>query len=73
MSIPNQSDYINWRQDPVTKAFYLAIAEYIGQVKENLALTAGLDIAQDNFHRGCIRSLYDVLDFRIDDLQEVSE
>lgn len=73
MSIPSQSDFINWRQDPVTRAFYLAIAEYIGQVKENLSMSAGLDATQDNFHRGCIRALQDALEFRIEDLQETVE
>lgn len=72
MSIPTRSDFDNWRQDSVTKAFYLAIAEQIGQVKETLSYTAGLNANDDNYHRGYIRAMHDVLEFRIEDLQETA-
>ena len=68
-----RSDFDNWSQDSVTKAFKLAIAEQIQQAKETLAQSAGLIPNEDNFLRGYIRAMFDVLEFRIDDLQEAGE
>lgn len=70
MSILTRSDFENWRQDPVTKAFYLAFAEQIGQVKEHLSSVAGLNPNDDNYFRGYIKAMQDALEFRIEDLQE---
>ena len=69
----SQSDYIEWRSNPVTKAFYAAIVDYIEQVKENLSVTAGFDSNEDNFKRGTIAAMRDVIQFRIDDLQEAAD
>ena len=66
----SRSDFDNWSQDPVTRAFKLAIGEQIQQSKEILSNTAGLNSGEDNFLRGYIRALFDVLEFRVDDLQE---
>lgn len=68
-----KSDYDTWHSDPVTKAFFLALAEQISQVKEVLSVQAGLDPNEDNFKRGYVRACQDVLLFRIDDLQEAVE
>lgn len=73
MSIPSQSDFDSWKQDSVTKAFFLAIVDQIEQSKEYLSTQAGLNSAEDNFHRGYIRAFQDALLFRIDDLQETAE
>lgn len=69
----SQSDFDNWRSDPVTKAFYIAISERIEDAKEVLATQAGLDLNEDNFLRGFIRAYRETLMFRIDDLQEAVE
>jgi hypothetical protein len=64
------SDFNDWRTNPVTKAFYMAITDRIEDAKEVLATQAGLDLNEDNFLRGFIRAYREVLLFRIDDLQE---
>ncbi len=73
MQLITASEYSDWASNPVTKAFKLAIAESIARVKENLAVSAGLDPNEDNFFRGYIRAMYDTLDFRVEDLQESGE
>ena len=64
------SDFNDWRNNPVTKAFFLAITERIEDAKEVLATQAGLDLNEDNFLRGFIRAYRESLLFRIEDLQE---
>ena len=64
------SDYNDWKSNPVTQAFFLAITERIEDAKEILATQAGLDLNEDNFLRGFIRAYRESLLFRIDDLQE---
>ena len=70
MQIVSQSDFSNWLQDHVTKAYKIALAEGIGQIKEVLSTSAGLDQNEDNFRRGYITALQDALNFSIVDLQE---
>ncbi len=61
------SDFELWKTEPVTKAFYLAMAEAIEKVKEDLSLSAGLDSNEDNFKRGYIRAMFDAIEFRVED------
>ena len=70
MSVISQTDFDLWFSDPITKSYKLALVDRIGQVKELLATTAGLDSNEDNFRRGYVQALLDALDFRLDDLQE---
>ena len=70
MAIPSQNDFINWRSDHVTKAFYLAMVERISEAKDILANQAGLNSADDNYYRGFIRAYQEALEFRIDDIME---
>lgn len=69
----NRSDFSNWLSDPVTKAYKVALAESIGEVKEILASSAGLDSNEDNFRRGYIVALNDALQFSISDLRDDSD
>ena len=73
MSLISKSDFDVWSGDPVTKAYKLAIVEAIQQIKEALAQSAGLDQNEDNFRRGYVCAMMDVLDFKIDDLQETDD
>jgi len=73
MTIPNQSDFENWKGDFVTKAFFQAAQERIEGAKDVLSVQAGFDAAQDNYLRGLIQAYREIQDFRIDDLEEVAE
>ncbi len=73
MAIPTASDFINWKQDPVTKAFYLAMMERIAEAKDVLSMQAGFNSVEDSYYRGFIRAYLEALEFRIDDLTEDSQ
>ena len=62
------SDFLNWRSDPVTKAFYEAIQVRIDDCKDILATSAGLDSASDNFNRGFIAAHSESLEFRMEEI-----
>ena len=64
----SQNDFETWKADPVTKAFMIALADAVEAVKEDLAASAGLDSADDNFKRGYIRANMDALLFRVEDI-----
>jgi len=72
MQVISQNDFENWKADPVTKAFLLAAQERVEGAKEVLSVQAGLDVNQDNYIRGLIQAYREMQDFRIDDLEEVS-
>ena len=75
MSIVTYSEWLDWRKSPVTKAFYDACLERIDDAKNQLAFSAGLDQAQDNFYRGFVHGYIEMLDFRVEEppLQEEGE
>jgi hypothetical protein len=70
MALISQSDFTNWKSDPVTQAYFEAIVYRIEDAKDSLVATAGLDPAADNFNRGFIYAYRELLDFRIDDVIE---
>ena len=70
MQTISRSDFDNWIADSVTKAYKIALAEGISQIKEVLATSAGLDTNEDNFRRGYITGLSDALNFSITDLED---
>jgi len=66
----SQSDFDTWKAEPTTRAFYHALADQIGRVKEFLADSAGLDPNEDNFRRGYIRALQDALLFSVEEAND---
>lgn len=70
MAILTASDFNNWKQDPVTKAFYLAMVDRVSEAKEVLAMQAGFNSVEDSYYRGFIRAYREALEFRVDDLTE---
>ena len=72
-SVISRSDFERWRGDPVTKAFYLAARERIEDAKDILSVQAGLDKDQDNLLRGLIQAYREMQDFRIEDIEEVTD
>jgi hypothetical protein len=68
MSVVSQSDFINWKTDPVTEAFFQSIVYRIEDAKDTLSTSAGIDPDTDNWFRGFIAGQRDVLDVRIEDV-----
>lgn len=70
MSIVTKEEWLDWKRNPVTKAFYDAVEERIEDAKDMLSSSAGVDPTTDNFYRGFINAYREMLNFRIEDLDE---
>jgi len=65
----NYEDFVNWKQDPVTKQFFNQIEDKIEEVKDLLVQDAGKDPEGDRYLCGYARACYDILatEFKEDD------
>lgn len=61
------NDWKDWKENPVTKAFYAACQIRIEEAKDILGESAGLDSINDNFYRGFIRAYNEAIDFRFEE------
>lgn len=61
------SNWLDWKAHPVTKLFYDACLERQGEAIELMANTAGLDMQQDNFHRGFVYAYREIMEFRVEE------
>lgn len=68
MSVISTSDFLTWKADPVTQAFFYSVLERIEDAKETLATSAGIDSASDNWFRGFIAGQRDMIDARVDEM-----
>ena len=68
-----QSEFNDWKANPVTRAFFLAAMERAEEAKNYLATTAGLNSADDNYYRGFIQAYREVPEFRVEDLEGDSQ
>jgi len=69
MTVITASDFLDWKSNPVTKAFFEACNQRIEDAKDNLAISAGIDSTQDNLLRGFVLAYREMQEFRIDDLE----
>jgi hypothetical protein len=65
-----KSEWIDWKSNPVTQAFYQACAIRTEDAKAILGNTAGIDPIQDNYMRGFIAAYFEMEDFKIEDLED---
>lgn len=63
----NQSDFNEWKTQPVTRAFFLAAQERIDECKDILSYSAGTDQAQDRLLVGLITAYREMQDFRVEE------
>ena len=66
----SQSDFIDWRSNQVTKAFFEAAGIRIAEAKEILATSAGSDPLNDRYLVGLIAAYNEIADFRVDGLDD---
>jgi hypothetical protein len=62
-----KEEFVDWKSDHVTKAFFEAALDRVDDAKEILGQSAGLDSDQDNYMRGFIAAYKEMLDFRVDE------
>jgi len=70
LSIITKSEWLDWKSNPVTRAFYAACKERVEDSKDILATSAGMDSDNDNFMRGFISAYNEMNEFRIEDLSD---
>jgi len=66
----SKSEWTDWKQHNITRAYFHAADQRIEEVKEILSNTAGQDQEQDNFMRGFVAAYREMLDFRVEDVQD---
>jgi len=62
-----KDEFVGWKNDQVTEAFYEACKTRLEDAKEILIGQAGLDSDLDNFYRGFIHAYKEMLGFTIED------
>lgn len=62
-----REDWLAWKADPVTQAFFEACEERIEEAKDILSVSAGMDGDQDNLMRGFIKAYREMMEFEVND------
>ena len=58
----NRRDFKDWQSQPITKAFFIAIANKVEMLKEELAYSAGENPRYDGTKVGAIQALRDIME-----------
>jgi hypothetical protein len=66
----SKEEWLDWKQNDITKAFYQACKERANDAKDILAGSAGIDPINDNFYRGFIAAYSEMTEFRVEDVEE---
>ena len=67
-----KEEWIDWKANLVTKAYFQAAQERIEDAKDLLATSAGFDPPQDSFWRGFIQAYRELRDLRIEEVEEIN-
>ena len=65
-----KTEWSDWKQDNITRAFFSAADQRIEDAKDILSVTAGMDVEENNWYRGFIAAYREMQEFRVDDLQD---
>jgi len=68
-----RADFIEWKANPVTRAFMDAAQFRIDECKDILSYSAGTDYMQDRLLVGMIQSYREMQDFRVDEDEEIEQ
>ena len=63
----SKEEFLDWKQQDVTKAFFEAANVRVEEAKEVLSYEAGKDSDTDTFWRGFIYAYRELQDFHIDE------
>ena len=61
------SDFLNWKSDPVTKAFFQAAQERVEECKDVLSTSGGNNKLNIRFFVGMIHAYRELQEFRVED------
>lgn len=62
-----KEEWVDWKHDPVTEAFYEACEQRILDTQILLGATAGIDSVNDNHNRGFIAAYQEMLEFEVEE------
>lgn len=65
-----KSEWMDWKSNLVTRAFYAACEQRVEDAKDILVGRAGLEPDNDNYMRGFIAAYVEMSDFRIEDVED---
>lgn len=64
-------DYVLWKNDPMTIAWFEACNQRVEEGKEQLAGQAGTDPIFDSYVRGMIAAYREMMTFTVEEMNEV--
>jgi hypothetical protein len=65
-----RDEFNDWKENPVTQAVFVIIAERIRETERELGATAGVDAAGDRYRVGTIQAYKNLLDIDFEDLSD---
>lgn len=65
-----KSEFVDWKQHPITKRVFAGLAEQEAIMAEQLVVSAGVDPKEDRFKVGYIAALRDVYLIRLEDEED---
>lgn len=68
-----KEEFIAWKNNKVTEAFFAAISSKREDIKETIVQTAGEDSVRDAIYRGYCVAMSDVLDVNLDGVFEEND
>lgn len=71
MVLVTKQEFLDWKQNSVTKAFFDAARQRIEEAKEILSYSAGTDSVNDRVLVGMIQAYREMQEFRVEDIEEV--
>ena len=63
-------DYVMWKQDPMTIAWFEACQVRVEEGKEQLAAQAGVEPIFDSYVRGMIAAYREMMQFTVEEMNE---
>jgi hypothetical protein len=57
----NRADFVDWKNHPVTKAVFKQIEANVKGIKDELSISAGIDVRADGIRVGSIQTYLDIL------------
>ena len=69
MSTISKEEWLDWKTNTVTRAFFTACNERVEDSKDILATSAGMDSDNDNFMRGFIAAYIEMQDFKVEGIE----
>lgn len=66
-----KSEFLDWKQHPITKRVFAGLQEQEQSMAEQLVSSAGVDSLEDRFKSGYIAALRDVYLIRLEDEEDM--